>query len=100
MTKTTTPSTSSPISPVSIHPSSFTDDLPDLSILSLEEVIARFKDTEKRRNAKSEPENESEVFWHVRSAPGELMSSLRVVASHLGISRAVLTKCMSRQLVD
>ena len=94
MTKTTTPS------PVSIHPSSFTDDQPDLSILSLEEVVARFKDTEKRRNSKTEPDNEVEVFWHIRSAPGELMSSLRVVASRLGISRSVLTKCMSRQLVD
>ena len=85
---------------VSIAPSSFSDDLPDLSVLSLEEVVARFKDVEKRRNARSEPEKEAEVFWAVRRAPVELMSSLRIVSAHFGISRAVLTKCMSRQVAD
>ncbi len=93
--------TNSPLSStVSIHPSSFTDERPDLSISPLEEVVARFKDVEKRRNTKSEPENEAEVFWAVRRAPVELMSSLRIVSVRLGISRAILTKCISRQVTD
>lgn len=86
--------------PVSLQPSTFTDDLPDLSKMSLEEVVARFKDTEKKRTLRVEPETEAEVFWGVRSAPVELMSSLKVVSVRLGVSRSVLTKCMSRQLVD
>src|SRR3990172_8744579 len=89
-----------PAAQVSIHPSSFTDDLPDLSILPLEEVVARFKDVERKRNTKSEPDSEAEVFWAVRRAPVELVSSLKIVAAHLGVSRAVLTKCMSRHVVD
>lgn len=86
--------------PVSIRPDSFTDDQPDLSILSLEEVVARFKDTEKRRTIRSEPDNEAEVLWRLRSTPWELLSSLKVVSAKMGVSRSVLTKCMSRQLVD
>ncbi len=87
-------------SSVSIHPASFSDELPDLSKMPLEEVVARFKDTEKRRSVKSEPENEAELLWPVRYAPVDLMSSLKVVAARLGISRRVLTKCMSRHLAD
>ena len=86
--------------PVSIRPDSFTDEQPDLSILSLEEVVARFKDTEKRRSVKTEPENEQEVFRMIRHAPVELVSSIKVVSARLGVSRSVLTKCMSRQLID
>jgi len=85
---------------VPFAPSSFVSDSVDLSIFSLEDVVARFKDTEKKRNTKSEPENEAEMRWHLRSAPGELLSSLRVVSAHLGVSRAVLTRCMSRHLID
>ena len=91
---TTTPNT------VSIHPSSFSDEQPDLSKFSLEDVVSRFKDAEKKRNTKTEPENEAEVRWHLRSAPGELISSIRIVSAHLGVSRAVLTRCMSRHLID
>jgi len=97
MTKTTT--TTAP-SEVSLRPSSFTDELPDLSKVPLEEVVARFKDVEKRRNIRTEPESEAEVFWAVRRAPVELMSSLRIVSTRLGVSRSVLTKCMSRQVAD
>jgi hypothetical protein len=85
---------------VSIHPGSFTSELPDLSTLALEEVVARFKDVEKKRNPQTEPDSEAEVFWAIRRAPVELVSSLRVVAAHLGVSRAVLTKCISRQVAD
>ena len=87
-------------SSVSIHPSSFADELPDLSKMSLEEVVARFKDVEKKRNSKSEPESEAEVLWRVRSVPSELLSSLRVVSAQAGVSRAVLTRCMSRHVSD
>jgi len=87
--------------PVSIHPSSFTADLPDLSKFSLEEVVARFKDVEKKRNKDAEPEGEKEVFLSIRHAPVELISSLNVAVEHLGSqSRSVLTKCMSRQVMD
>jgi len=87
-------------SPVSIHPSTFTDDLPDLSKMSLEEVVLRFKDVEKKRNSRVEPDGEQEVFWAIRHAPVELISSIKVASEHLGVSRAVLTKCMSRQVAD
>lgn len=86
--------------PVSLQPSTFTDDLPDLSKMSLEEVVARFKDVEKKRTSGVEPESEREVFWAIRHAPVELVSSLNVASEHLNVTRAVLTKCMSRQVVD
>lgn len=85
---------------VPIGVSSFSDELPDLSTFSLEEVVARFKDVEKRRTAHVEPDSEQEVYWMIRRAPVELMSSLRIVSARLGISRSVLTKCMSRQVAD
>jgi hypothetical protein len=85
---------------ISIHPKTFTDDLPDLSKMSLEEVVARFKDVEKKRNIHSEPDSEQEVPWTIHSAPTELMSSLKIVSAHMGIPRNVLTKCMSRQVID
>ncbi len=91
--------TNSPVA-VSVKPSSFADDRPDLSILSLEEVVARFKDVEKKRNINTTPEVEAEVPWMVRSAPVELVSSLKVVSARLGVARSVLTKCMSRQVMD
>ena len=94
VTKAGTPSS------VSIHPSSFTDELPDMSKVPLEEVVARFKDAEKRRTARTEPDSEAHVFWPVRVAPVELLSSISIMAVHLGVSRSVLTKCMSRQVVD
>ena len=87
-------------STISISPTSFTEDMPDLSVLSLEEVISRFGDTEKRRNRTSEPESEAEVTWPLRQAPIELLSSLRLISYQLGVSRRVLTKCMSRHMVD
>lgn len=86
--------------PVSLQPSTFTDDLPDLSKMSLEEVVARFKDSEKKRNIHSEPEGEQEVPWMLHSAPNELMSSLKIVSAHMGVPRSILTKCMSRQVID
>lgn len=84
----------------SIHPSDFAHELPDLSQYSLEDVVARFKDTEKRRDVSSEPRTEAEVLWPVRAAPRELLSSLNLAAQNLGVSRSVLTRCMSHQLVD
>lgn len=86
--------------PVSLHPDSFTADFPDLSKFTLEEVVSRFKDVEKKRTVNTEPESEAEAHWAVRSAPVELSSSLKVVSARMGISRNVLTKCMSRQVVD
>lgn len=86
----------------SIRPSSFkTDsDLPDLSTVSLESVVAQFKDTERKRSPNSEPSEQQEVPWGIRSAPVELLSSLKIVSSELNVSRSVLTKCMSHQIVD
>jgi hypothetical protein len=85
---------------VSIHPSTFTDDLPDLSKMSLEDVVARFKDVEKKRSIHTEPDGEQEVPWMIRFAPVELISSLEIISTRMGISRSVLTKCLSRQVSD
>lgn len=86
--------------PVSLKPSLAVNDPPDLSTMSLESVVSRFKEEEKKHTAKFEPENLAEVFWMVRSAPVELMSSLHIVSTKLGVSRSILTKCMSRQVAD
>lgn len=85
---------------LSFCPASFSDDLPDLSLMSLEEVVSMFKDTERKRNQRTEPDNEAEVRWLARATPIELVSSLRLVAGDLGVSVSVLTRCMSRQLAD
>lgn len=85
---------------VSLKPSSAVVDQPDLSTMSLDEVVSRFKDGEKKRNEHTEPSDQAEVFWPVRHAPVELMSSIKIVAVRLGVSRSVLTKCMSRQVID
>jgi hypothetical protein len=84
----------------SLRPTEFIHELPDISKYSLESVIAMFKDTEKKRNLKTEPDDQTEVRWRVRSAPAELLSSLRIAASHLNVSQSVLTKCMSHQIAD
>jgi hypothetical protein len=92
----TTPRVTGP----SLRPSDFVTEQPDLSQCTLDEVLSRFKDTEKRRGLNTEPENEAEVRLHIHSAPRELISSIRVMAAHFGVSQAVLTKCMSRHLAD
>jgi hypothetical protein len=89
-----------PVTGPSLRPSDFVTEQPDLSKYTLDEVLSRFKETEKRRGLNTEPENEAEVRLHVHSAPRELISSIRVVAAHFGVSQSVLTKCMSRHLAD
>ncbi len=96
MPDNTKPKTGGP----SLRPTEFAHELPDISKYSLESVVAMFKDTEKKRNLKTEPDDQAEVHWRIRSSPRELLSSIRVVAAHLGVSRAVLTRCMSHQIAD
>jgi hypothetical protein len=68
--------------------------------MSLEAVVSRFKDGEKKRNTRSEPDGQAEIFWPVRRAPSELLSSIKVVSNRLNVTRSVLTKCMSRHAIS
>lgn len=81
----------------------FGKDDDNLAELSLESVVARFQEKESKRPAKydseaSEAEAARVVF--VQHSPVELLSSLRAVATSLGVSRSLLTKCLSHQLID
>lgn len=86
--------------PSSIGSFLFHDDKEDLSVVSLERVVEIYKTSEQNRSRRTEPDNEAEISRRVRMAPIELMSSLTVVATRLGISRSLLTKCLSHHVID
>jgi hypothetical protein len=46
------------------------------------------------------PVNESECGLHIRSAPESLISSLGAIASRVHVDRAVLTRCLTHQVID
>lgn len=73
-------------------------DIP-LHQLSLEDVVGKLKDGEKKRHEETDP-NQRIVDRFVRSAPQGLITSLRSVADKLGITRRVLTCCLTPQVVS
>lgn len=84
---------------IPIAPSSFAED-GGLLDLSLTEVVSLFLDKEKRRHKDAkDDENQQEDMVGCRSVPTGLMMALDGNARRLGITRAMLTKCLSHQVV-
>ena len=84
---------------IPIAPSSFAED-GGLLDLSLAEVVLLFQDREKHRHKDAkEDENQQEVIVGCKSVPAGLMMSLDGNARRLGITRAMLTRCASHQIV-
>jgi len=67
---------------------------------SLDDIVAAYKAAESKRNRNTTPESEAEVVWHIDIAPEGLMSSLRVVSARMGVSRKVLTRCATHQVMS
>lgn len=67
--------------------------------LSLEEVVEKLKEGEKKRHKETDP-NQQVVDRFMRSAPQGLITSLRSIASRLGVTRRVLTCCLAPQVVS
>ncbi len=81
-----------------INPSSFAED-GGLLDLTMEEVVSLFHDREKRRHKDAkEDENQSEVVVSAKATPMGLMAVLNLASEDLGISRSMLTKCLSHQI--
>ena len=82
---------------VNISAKSFRD-IP-LHELSLEEVVAKLKDSEKKRYEQTDPDQQV-IDRFVRATPPGLVASLRAIARRLGVSRRVLTCCQAPQVVS
>lgn len=67
--------------------------------LHLEEVVAKFKDGEKKRHNETEPEQQV-IDRFVRATPLGLVTSLKSVANNLDVSRRLLTCCLTPQIVS
>lgn len=84
---------------ISIVPSSFAED-GGLLDLSLAEVVSLFQDREKRRGKEAkDDENQQEVLVGSRSIPMGLVMALDGNTRRLGITRGLLTRCVSHQIV-
>jgi len=84
---------------IPIAPSQFAED-GGLLDLSLAEIVSLFLDKEKRRHKDAkDDENQQEDIVTCRSVPTGLLMALDGNARRLGITRAMLTKCLSHQVV-
>ena len=84
---------------VPISPGQFAED-GGLLDLSLTEIVSLFLDKEKRRHKDAkEDENQQEDVVGCRTVPTGLLMVLDGNARRLGITRAMLTKCLSHQIV-
>jgi len=84
---------------IPIKPSSFAIDA-GLLDLSMEEVVALFIDKEKRRHKDAkDDENQQEAYIGSRVVPTGLLMSLDTVCRHCDISRSLLTRCLSHQIM-
>lgn len=84
---------------IPIAPSQFAED-GGLLDLSLTEIVSLFLDKEKRRHKDAkDDENQQEDLVGYRSVPTGLLMALDGNARRLGITRAMLTKCLSHQIV-
>jgi len=83
---------------VNLNPSQFAED-GGLLDASMEEVVATFLDKEKRRHKDAkENENEQEVVVSAKVTPMGLLAVLDLASHNLGVSRSMLTKCLSHQV--
>ena len=85
--------------PVSIHLASFADDS-GLLDASLPEVVLLLQDKEKHRHREArDDENQQEDIVGFRAVPMGLMMALDGNTRRLGITRALLTRCVSHQIM-
>ncbi len=83
---------------VNINPSQFADD-GGLLDMTMEELVGMFLDQEKRRHKISkEDDNELEVVITAKTLPMGLVAILNIASHKLGVSRSVLTRCLSHQI--
>ena len=84
---------------VNLGPSAFAEDGGILD-LSLQEIVSLFQDKEKRRSRDAkDDENQQEDTVGCRSVPTGLMMALDGNARRLGVSRAMLSRCASHQII-
>jgi hypothetical protein len=83
---------------IPIAPSSFAEDGGLLDI-PMEDVVSMFADKEKRRYKEArESELEQEVVIGAKTTPMGLVATLDSASNQLGLSRAMLTRCLSHQI--
>ncbi len=83
---------------IPIAPSQFAED-GGLLDLTMEDVVSLFLEREKRRHKDAkEDENQSEVVVSAKATPMGLLAVLNLASEDLGISRSMLTKCLSHQV--
>jgi len=69
--------------------------------MSMEEVVGRFLEREKRRHLDAkDDENQQEVVIGIRSAPSGLVAILESASYQMGVSRSILTRCLSYQVAS
>lgn len=84
---------------VSIRPSEFSSS-PDLLNATMEEAVALSIDKERQRHKMAkDDENQQECIVGCRVVPTGLILALDTQADRLGISRALLTRCLSHQVM-
>lgn len=82
---------------VGLNPETFSTD-GGLLDLSLEEVVSLHLDQEKRRHKeRRDDENQQEDIVGCRSVPTGLVMALDSCVNRLGITRSLLTRCLSHQ---
>jgi len=85
---------------VPIRPDSFTDDYGLLDV-SMEDVVSLFIDKEKQRHKLAKDDESQQVdLVGYRSVPAGLVMTLDGNARRIGITRALLTRCLSHQIVS
>ena len=83
---------------VPLNPSKFAED-GGLLDASMEEVVSMLLDKEKHRHKDAkENESEQEVVVSAKVTPMGLLAVLDLASHNLGVSRSMLTKCLSHQI--
>jgi len=84
---------------VSLRPTSFTSDR-NLLEASMEDVVSLYIDKEKQRHkVAKDDENQQECVVSCRVVPTGLLMALDTQADRLGVSRSMLTRCLSHQVM-
>ena len=86
---------------VNINPGAFATES-ELLDLSMEDIVSLFKDKETRRHMDKETredENQQETIIGFRALPTGLLMSLDAACRRCNISRGLLTKCLSHQIM-
>lgn len=83
---------------VNLNPSHHSDDIDPLNA-SMEDVVAFFIDREKRRKRDfPDDDSQKETTIGIKPVPGGLVALLDYVAYDSGVSRALITRCLSHRI--